>query len=252
MACMKLSPENSPVWHWIAAPSSYEKASMRMLAHAKALTSGDASEAIFITQHKSVYTAGTSAREEDLLKPAGIPTYRSGRGGQWTWHGPGQLVIWPVLDLNARRRDIRTYIYALEGWMIDVLKCFAVTGVRREGLPGIWISRDDIGLPEKMDKILAVGVRISKWVTMHGIALNHEPDLTQYDGIIPCGVSKAGDEGHNRVGPINEAGNASAETGGVTSLADLGLMITESELEMVIKDCFPKWFGEGAEMGRVK
>ena len=252
MACMKLSPENSPVWHWIAAPSSYEKASMRMLAHAKALTSGDASEAIFITQHKSVYTAGTSAREEDLLKPAGIPTYRSGRGGQWTWHGPGQLVIWPVLDLNARRRDIRTYIYALEGWMIDVLKCFAVTGVRREGLPGIWISRDDIGLPEKMDKILAVGVRISKWVTMHGIALNHEPDLTQYDGIIPCGVSKDGAKGYTSVGPINGTGNGNAETGGVTSLADLGLMITESELEMVIKDCFPKWFGEGAEMGRVK
>ena len=200
----------------------------------------------------SVYTAGTSAREEDLLNPAGIPTYRSGRGGQWTWHGPGQLVIWPVLDLNARRRDVRTYIYALEGWMIDVLKCFAVTGVRREGLPGIWISRDDIGLPEKMDKILAVGVRISKWVTMHGIALNHEPDLTQYDGIIPCGVSKGGVKSHTDDGPINRARNDSAETGGVTSLADLGLMITEAELEMVIKDCCPKWFGKGAAMGRVK
>ena len=133
--------------------------------------------------------------------------------------------------------------------MIDVLKCFAVTGVRREGLPGIWISRDDIGLPEKMDKILAVGVRISKWVTMHGIALNHEPDLTQYDGIIPCGVSKGGGKGHTSVGAINGAGNG---TGGVTSLADLGLLITETELEMVIKDCFPKWFGKGAEMGRVK
>ena len=249
---MKHSPQNSPAWYWIAAPSSYEKASMRMLAHAKALASGDASEAVFITQHKSVYTAGTSAREEDLLNSAGIPTYRSGRGGQWTWHGPGQLVIWPVLDLNVRRRDVRTYIYALEGWMIDVLKCFAVTGVRREGLPGIWISRNDIGLPEKMDKILAVGVRISKWVTMHGIALNHEPDLTQYDGIIPCGVSKGGGKGHTNVNPINGAGNGSAETGGVTSLADLGLMITETELEMVIKDCFPRWFGKGAAMGRVK
>ena len=249
---MKHSTKNSPAWHWIASLSSYEKASMRMLTHAKALASGEASEAVFITQHKSVYTAGTSAREEDLLNPAGIPTYRSGRGGQWTWHGPGQLVIWPVLDLNARRRDVRTYIYALEGWMIDVLKCFAVTGVRREGLPGIWISRDDIGLPERMDKILAVGVRISKWVTMHGIALNHKPDLTQYDGIIPCGVSKGGVKSHTDAGPINRAGNGSAETGGVTSLADLGLMITEAELEMVIKDCFPKWFGEGAEMGRDK
>ena len=103
-----------------------------------------------------------------------------------------------------------------------------------------------------MDKILAVGVRISKWVTMHGVALNHEPDLTQYDGIIPCGVSKGGGKEHTGVEPIDGAGNGSAETGGVTSLADLGLMITESELEMVIKDCFPKWFGEDAEMGRVK
>ena len=223
-----------------------------MLAHAKALASGETSEAVFITQHSSVYTAGTSAREEDLLNSAGIPTYRSGRGGQWTWHGPGQLVIWPVLDLNARRRDVRSYIYALEGWMIDVLKCFAVTGVRREGLPGIWVSRSDIGLPEKMDKILAVGVRISKWVTMHGIALNHEPDLTQYDGIIPCGVSKSGSKDHTNIDPINEASDGSAQTGGVTSLADLGLMITEAELEMVVKDCFPKWFGEGAEMGRAK
>ena len=136
--------------------------------------------------------------------------------------------------------------------MIDVLKCFAVTGVRREGLPGIWISRYDIGMPEKMDKILAVGVRISKWVTMHGVALNHEPDLTHYDGIIPCGVSKDGDKGHSSIGPINGLDNRSAETGGVTSLAALGLMITEAELEMVVKDCFPKWFGKGAEMGRVK
>ena len=136
--------------------------------------------------------------------------------------------------------------------MIDVLKCFAVTGVRREGLPGIWVNRNDIGLPEKMDKILAVGVRISKWVTMHGVALNHEPDLTLYDGIIPCGVSKDGDKEHTGVGPIDGVGNGSAETGGVTSLSDLGLMISESELEMVIKDCFPKWFGKGAAMGRVK
>ena len=217
-----------------------------MLAHAKAVASGEASEAVFITQHKSIYTAGTSAREEDLINPADIPTYRSGRGGQWTWHGPGQLVIWPVLDLNARRRDVRAYIYALEGWMLDVLACFGVTGVRRDGLPGIWVCRGDIGLPEQMDKILAVGVRISKWVTMHGVALNHEPDLTQYDGIIPCGVSK----GYTGDGPIDGVGSDKAKAGGVTSLSDLGLMITEAELEMAVKDCFPIWFGIGAEMGR--
>ena len=243
---MKHTPPTSPNWHWIAAPSLYEKAILQMLAHAKSVASGEASEAVFITQHKSIYTAGTSAREEDLINQAGIPTYRSGRGGQWTWHGPGQLVIWPVLDLNARRRDVRAYIYALEGWMLDVLACFGVTGVRRVGLPGIWVCRGDIGLPKQMDKILAVGVRISKWVTMHGVALNHEPDLTQYDGIIPCGVSK----GYIVDGPIDGVGNDSAKAGGVTSLADLGLMITEAELEMAVKDCFPKWFGIGAEMGR--
>ncbi len=247
---MKQTSPTSPNWHWIDAPSLYEKAIVRMLAHAEAVASGEASEAVFITQHESVYTAGTSAREEDLLNPTGIPIYRSGRGGQWTWHGPGQLVIWPVLDLNARRRDVRAYIYALEGWMLDVLECFGVKGVRRDGLPGIWISRGDIGLPEQMDKILAVGVRISKWVTMHGIALNHEPDLTQYEGIIPCGVSKGGSMVYTGNGPVDRVGNGNAKAGGVTSLADLGLMITEAELEMAVKDCFPKWFGIGAEMGR--
>ena len=220
-----------------------------MQAHAKAVVAGEASEAVFITQHEAVYTAGTSAREEDLLNPAGIPIHRSGRGGQWTWHGPGQLILWPVLDLNARKRDVRAYIHALEGWMIDVLACFAVNGMRRVGLPGIWVKRSDIGQPDQMDKIVAVGVRISKWVTMHGLALNHEPDLTHYDGIIPCGVSKDAGEQSVDDSLTAEARNGSAEAGGVTSLADLGLMVTEAELEMAVKDCFPKWFGTGANMG---
>ena len=192
------------------------------------MIAGTAQEAVLITSNEAVYTAGTSAKSEELLTPSGLAVVQTGRGGQWTWHGPGQLVLWPVLDLNQRQRDVRAYIYALEGWMIDVLGCFGVSGERREGLPGIWVRRGDEGRPERLDKIVAVGVRISKWVTMHGVALNHEPDLTQYNGIIPCGITD----------------------GGVTSLADLGLMISPEELEMAIKDCFPAWFGTGADMGR--
>ena len=239
LACMRVIAPTAPVWHHLTVPSSYEQAVAQMQTHAKAVAEGEAPEVVFVTQHEAVYTAGTSAREEDLLNPAGTPTYHSGRGGQWTWHGPGQLVLWPVLDLNARRRDVRAYIHALEGWMIDVLACFAVTGLRRDRLPGIWVSRSDISKPDQMDKIVAVGVRISRWVTMHGVALNHEPDLMEYDGIIPCGINRDG---------VNDIGYGN--TGGVTSLADLGLLIAETELEMAVKDCFPKWFGEGADMGR--
>ena len=247
---MRDTAPTTTVWRPISAPSNYVLAVAQMQAHAKALAAGEAPEAVFYTQHEAVYTAGTSARDEDLLNPAGTPTHRSGRGGQWTWHGPGQLVLWPVLDLNARQRDVRAYINALEGWMIDVLACFSVQGVRRDGMPGIWVSRGDISQPEQMDKIVAVGVRISKWVTMHGVALNHDPDLTQYDGIIPCGISKNG--GKSRAADCNPdtAGNVSLEAGGVTSLADLGLMVSEAELEIAVKDCFPKWFGMGAGMGR--
>ena len=240
LAGMNEQQKNAPLWQVIPAPSAYESAVNQMEAHARAVAAGDADEVVFITSHSSVYTAGTSAKSEDLLNPSGVPVVRTGRGGQWTWHGPGQLILWPVLDLNRRRRDVRAYIHALEGWMIDVLACFAVAGERRDGLPGIWVRRGDKGWPERMDKpgmdkIAAVGVRISKWVTMHGIALNYEPDLTQYDGIIPCGVSEDADNGG----------------GGVTSLADLGLMVSDAELEMAVKDCFKNWFGQGADMRRV-
>ena len=228
LAGMNEQQKNAPLWQVIPPPSPYESAVQQMEAHARAVIAGTAQEAVFMTSHEAVYTAGTSAKSEELLNPSGLAVVQTGRGGQWTWHGPGQLVLWPVLDLNQRQRDVRAYIYALEGWMIDVLGCFGVKGERREGLPGIWVRRGDEGRPERLDKIVAVGVRISKWVTMHGVALNHEPDLTQYDGIIPCGVTD----------------------GGVTSLADLGLMISAEELEMAVKDCFGTWFGTGADMGR--
>lgn len=178
-------------------------------------------EAIMLLEHPPIYTGGTSAQDSDLLAKTAIETVSTGRGGQWTYHGPGQRIIWPILDLQKRRQDVRLYVYQLEGWMIDVLASFGIEGLRREGLPGIWVKRRDIGLSDRLDKIVAIGVRISRWVTSHGIAFNLDPELAHYDGIVPCGVTD----------------------GGITSLADLGLIISQAELDMAIQDCFGAHFG---------
>ena len=220
----------SPDWHAIARPSDYQQAAEKMQLHAKAVIDGTAGEAVFVTEHKPVYTAGTSSLDSELLNSNGFQVVRTGRGGQWTYHGPGQLVFWPVLDLNKRRRDIRAYIYHLEGWMADTLANFGVEAVRREGLPGLWVVRKDINLPDKMDKIVAVGVRVSRWVTMHGVALNLDPDLSHFDGIVPCGV----------------------RDGGVTSLADLGYILSREEVEIAARDAFINWFGPDSDMGPKK
>ena len=217
----------SPDWHAIASPSDYQHAADIMRLHAEAVISGAASEAVFVTEHIPVYTAGTSSLEAELLNSNGFDIVHTGRGGQWTYHGPGQLILWPVLDLNKRKRDIRAYIYHLEGWMADMLGSFGVEAVRRDGLPGLWVARKDINLPNRMDKIVAVGVRVSRWVTMHGLAVNIEPDLSHFDGIVPCGV----------------------RDGGVTSLADLGYIISREEVEIAAKDAFTRWFGPESEMG---
>jgi lipoyl(octanoyl) transferase len=174
-----------------------------------------------LLEHPPIYTGGTSAQDSDLLANTGIESVSTGRGGQWTYHGPGQRIIWPVLDLTKRAQDVRLYVYQLEGWMIDVLASFGIEGLRREGLPGIWVQRRDIGLSDRLDKIVAIGVRISRWVTSHGMAFNLDPELSHYDGIVPCGVTD----------------------GGVTSLADLGLIISQAELDMAIQDCFAAHFG---------
>jgi len=220
-----LSP--SPEWLDIASPSVYEQAADQMRAHARAVITGGAGEAIFTTEHRPVYTAGTSARKSELLADNGFEIVHTGRGGQWTYHGPGQLILWPVLDLNKRKRDIRAYIHALEGWMADMLASFGVEAVRREGLPGLWVARKDIYLPDRMDKIVAVGVRVSRWVTMHGLAVNIDPDLSHFDGIIPCGV----------------------RDGGVTSLADLGYILSRAEVENAARGAFARWFGQDSDMG---
>ncbi len=187
----------------------------------EALKDGHGPETIMLLEHPPLYTGGTSAQQKDLLKAKGIDIFSTGRGGQWTYHGPGQRIIWPVLDLRRRKQDIRLYVHQLESWMIDILAGFGVYGVRRAGLPGIWVKRPDIGLPNRLDKIAAIGIRISRWVTSHGIAINLEPNLSHYDGIVPCGVAD----------------------GGITSLADLGLIISQDELDMAIQDCFSTHFG---------
>jgi lipoyl(octanoyl) transferase len=215
-----------PDWHLIDSPSDYQTAAQIMTTHAQSVIAQKADEAIFVTEHKPVYTAGTSSKDSDLINPSGFDIVKTGRGGQWTYHGPGQLVIWPVLNLNNRQQDVRAYIRHLEGWMSDTLACFGIEAKTREGLPGLWVKRTDRHQAEQMDKIVAIGVRISRWVTMHGVALNIDPDLSHFEGIVPCGVTD----------------------GGVTSLADLGYLVSRTEIEMAAKSCFIKWFGPESQM----
>ena len=225
--------EKDQFWHMIDGLTAYDHAVEMMQSHHRRLVAGEAGEAVFLLSHPPVYTAGTSARREDLLKahlPKDIQIIAdTGRGGQWTYHGPGQRIIWPVLDLNRRKRDIRAYIHTLEGWVMQVLdRQFGITSQRREGLPGLWVSRSDIGRPEQMDKIAAIGVRISKWVTMHGIAVNIDPDLSHYRGIVACGVTD----------------------GGITSMAELGHLVSEAEFDMALQAEFPSFFGKNSALAR--
>ena len=208
-------------WHIYAPLQPYETILANMQDEVRSIQSSDAAEAIWMFEHMPVFTAGTSAQDADLLSPGNIPTIHTGRGGEWTYHGPGQLVVWPLLRLSERGQDLRAYIRALEAWIIDIVACFGLKGERREGKPGVWIRRSDIGMPDRLDKIAAIGVRISKWVSMHGFALNLDPDLSAFQKIIPCGVTD----------------------GGTTSFADLGLIVSRAELEMAVQDCFQAHFG---------
>jgi lipoyl(octanoyl) transferase len=182
------------------------------------IRAGSAPETIWLVEHPPLYTAGTSAKAGDLLLPDRFPVYESGRGGQFTYHGPGQRVAYVMLDLQARGGDLRRFVRDLEEWLILTLARFNVTGERREGRVGIWV-RDG----KREDKIAALGVRVRRGVSYHGISLNLEPDLGHFDGIVPCG--------------INESNY------GVTSLAKLGIMITMPELDMALKGAFAEVFG---------
>ena len=185
---------------------------MEMLVHA--IRAGTAPETVWLLEHPPLYTAGTSARPADLLTPR-FPVYPAGRGGQYTYHGPGQRVAYVMLDLKQRKPDLRWYVAALEDWLIATLAVFGVCGERRAGRVGIWVATGDT---EK--KIAAIGVRIRQWVTFHGIALNVNPDLSHFQGIVPCGLS----------------------TFGVTSLADLGVTVRMADVDAALQATFPRFF----------
>jgi lipoyl(octanoyl) transferase len=194
---------------------SYPEALAEMEARAAAIAEATAGELVWLLEHPPIYTAGTSAQDGDLLD-ARFPVYHTGRGGQFTYHGPGQRVGYAMLDLKRRKPDVRAYVHDLEQWLIETLKELGVKGERREGRVGIWVGR---GLRE--DKIAALGVRIKRWVTFHGVALNVNPDLSHFSGIVPCGV----------------------RAHGVTSLADLGIVATMDDVDAALKKSFEKIFG---------
>jgi lipoyl(octanoyl) transferase len=199
----------------------YEEAVAAMEARIAAIRDGRASELVWLLEHPPVYTAGTSARAEDLLDPARLPVHRSGRGGQYTYHGPGQRIAYVLLDLERWGRDVRCHVWRLEEWMIATLARFNVTGERRDGRVGVWVA----GGGGRENKIAAIGVRVRRWVTYHGVALNVDPDLDPYRGIVPCGIDPAL-SGH-----------------GVTSLARLGITASMADVDMALLATFEKVFG---------
>ena len=219
---MSKAQDSAVEWRISEAPVAYPEAVAAMEARVAAIRDGRAPELVWLLEHPPLYTAGTSARDEDLVDPERFPVYRTGRGGQYTYHGPGQRVAYVMLDLQRRGRDLRRYVCDLEDWLIRTLASFNVKGERREGRVGIWIDQARLGGPAgREDKIAAVGVRVRRWVTYHGIALNVEPDLGHFDGIVPCGVREHG----------------------VTSLVDLGLPVTLADVDVALKIAFEEVFG---------
>jgi lipoyl(octanoyl) transferase len=207
-------------WRIADEPVGYDAAVALMDARAAAIAAGEAEELVWLVEHPPLYTAGTSARAVDLLDQR-FPVFQTGRGGQFTYHGPGQRVAYAMLDLKRRKPDVRAYVASLEEWIIRTLDAFNVRGFRREDRVGVWVARPDKGDGYE-DKIAAIGVRLKRWVTLHGIAINLEPDLTHFDGIVPCGV----------VDPRY----------GVTSLVDLGLPVTMHDLDVALKRAFEEVF----------
>ncbi len=207
---------------WIVSDglTSYEEALSFMEARVDAIHAGAAEECVWLLEHPPLYTAGTSANPADLTDPDRFPVYDARRGGQYTYHGPGQRVVYVMLDLNKRGRDIRAFVQSLEGWVIDTLSSFGLTGHIREGRVGVWIDRPDRPpLPDGRmaeDKIAAIGIRLRKWISLHGISINVEPDLEHFTGIVPCGISDYG----------------------VTSLVDLGLPVTMDDLDAALRQSF--------------
>nr|WP_321253580.1 lipoyl(octanoyl) transferase LipB [uncultured Ruegeria sp.] len=214
-------------WKITEGLTEYEDAVAFMEARVAAIASGDAQECIWLLEHPPLYTAGTSARIEDLTDPERFPVYQSKRGGEYTYHGPGQRVAYVMLDLNKRGRDVRRFVKQLENWVISALAEFNVRGEIRDGRVGVWVRRDDkpltvTGQPAE-DKIAAIGLRLRKWVSFHGISINVEPDLDHFTGIVPCGITEYG----------------------VTSLVDLGLPVTLADVDSALQRTFDDAFSAG-------
>jgi lipoyl(octanoyl) transferase len=203
----------------------YPEALEAMKARAAAVADGTASEQVWLLEHPPLYTAGTSAAPEDLLSPNRFPVYDAGRGGQYTYHGPGQRVVYFMLDLRQRGRDVRCLVQGLEGLIIDTLAAFNIRGERRDGRIGVWVARPDKGFGRE-DKVAAIGVRVSRWVTFHGIAINVSPTLSHFDGIVPCGISDQG----------------------VTSFEDLGQLVSMAEVDAALRTAFERRFGATSDL----
>jgi lipoyl(octanoyl) transferase len=213
--------ESAVEWRISDSPIDYPQAVDTMETRAADIAAQQAPEMVWLLEHPPLYTAGTSGKADDLLE-ARFPLFTTGRGGQVTYHGPGQRVAYVMLDLKRRRPDVRAYVAALEEWIIRTLAAFNVRGERREDRVGVWVRRPDKG-PEHEDKIAAIGVRLRRWVSFHGIAINVEPDLSHFSAIVPCGV----------VDPRY----------GVTSLVDLGLPVTMADVDVALRQSFEEIFG---------
>ncbi|MBS7698226.1 MULTISPECIES: lipoyl(octanoyl) transferase LipB [unclassified Chelatococcus] len=218
---MMRSTAGAPV-AWIVTEGlvDYEVAMAAMEARVAAIAEGRAAECVWLIEHPPLYTAGTSANDADLVDATRFPVHHTGRGGQYTYHGPGQRVAYVMLDLKQRAQDLRLFVSALEQWLIATLDGFNIRGERREDRVGVWVRRPDKGALTE-DKIAAIGIRVRRWVTFHGISLNVEPDLGHFSGIVPCGVTQHG----------------------VTSLVDLGIPITMPEVDDVLRRAFEEQFG---------
>jgi len=213
----------SPVeWAVSDGPVAYEDALRFMEARARAIREDGAPEMVWFLEHPPLYTAGTSAKPDDLRDPSRFPVFDAGRGGQYTYHGPGQRVAYVMLDVGARGKDVRAFVQNLEAWIIAALASFNIEAGVREGRVGVWVDRTEPGGPLREDKIAAIGVRLKRWVSFHGISLNVEPELEHFTGITPCGIADP--------------------RYGVTSLADLGIPASLADADIALRDAFEETF----------
>lgn len=215
---LSLAAERPVIWETAPGLTPYPEAMAKMDAHADAIAQGQEPERVWLLEHPPLYTAGTSARPEDLVEPARFPVFRTGRGGQYTYHGPGQRVAYVMLDLKQRGGDVRAYVAGLERWVIATLADLGIEGERREDRVGVWVRRGS-----REDKIAAIGIRVRRWVSFHGISINVAPELSHFSGIVPCGIREHG----------------------VTSLADLGVPAGMTAVDAALARQFKPVFGGG-------